>query len=202
MFFSRLFITVDALWIDHLMALLKRRKVSSKRIFSWTKIYLNHFTSKTIFLCVGCNITGYCPMSSLSFHPADELNIWTGNFPKPLSYTFTVCAFCCLPRLSEPNKMSNNWWQVCPHGPLNRHQEIVTHSLMACKTNMRSFSVVSDLISQPRVILGRIVGSALIRSRVCIMASTLWIPYCSRTAPHFRSCTWAKCNKAGLLCIT
>lgn len=47
------------------------------------------------------------------------------------------------------------------------------------------------LISQPRVIFGRIVGSALIRSKVCIMASTLWIPYCSRTAPHFRSWTWA-----------
>lgn len=52
--------------------------------------------------------------------------------------------------------------------------------------------MVSDLISQPRVIFGRIVGSALIRSRVCIMASTLWIPYCSRTAPHFRSWTWTK----------
>ncbi len=59
--------------------------------------------------------------------------------------------------------------------------------------------LVSDLISQPRVIFGRIVGSALIRSRVCIMASTLWIPYCSRTAPHFRSWTWAKYNTTGLL---
>ena len=57
----------------------------------------------------------------------------------------------------------------------------------------------SDLISQPRVIFGRIEGSALIRSRVCIMASTLWIPYCSRTAPHFLSWTLTKCNTAGLL---
>lgn len=49
-------------------------------------------------------------------------------------------------------------------------------------------------ISQPSVIFGRIFGSELIRSKVCIMASTLWMPYCSRTAPHLRSCT---CEKEG-----
>lgn len=53
-------------------------------------------------------------------------------------------------------------------------------------------AVPSDLISQPRVMFGRMLGSAFIRSRVCIMASTLWIPYCSRTAPHFRSWTLMK----------
>lgn len=47
-------------------------------------------------------------------------------------------------------------------------------------------------ISQPRVMLGRILGSELMRSRVCIMASTRWMPYCSRTAPHLRSCTCEK----------
>ncbi|KAK5929239.1 hypothetical protein CgunFtcFv8_010488 [Champsocephalus gunnari] len=44
-------------------------------------------------------------------------------------------------------------------------------------------------ISQPREMLGRMNGSALMRSSVYIMASTLWMPYCSRTAPHLRSCT-------------
>lgn len=57
---------------------------------------------------------------------------------------------------------------------------------------MTSSAEPSDLISQPRVMFGRMLGSALIRSRVCIMASTLWIPYCSRTAPHFRSWTLTK----------
>lgn len=46
-------------------------------------------------------------------------------------------------------------------------------------------------ISQPREMLGRMCGSMLMRSSVCIMASTLWMPYCSRTAPHLRSCTCA-----------
>lgn len=46
-----------------------------------------------------------------------------------------------------------------------------------------------SLISQPSVMLGRRVGSELILSRVCSMASTLWMPYCSRTAPHFLSWT-------------
>lgn len=50
-------------------------------------------------------------------------------------------------------------------------------------------------ISQPSVMLGRISGSALMRSRVCIIASTLWMPYCSRTAPHLRSCTFAQCTE-------
>lgn len=63
----------------------------------------------------------------------------------------------------------------------------VTHTVL-----MTSSVVPSDLISQPRVIFGRMLGSALIRSKVCIMASTLWIPYCSRTAPHFRSWTSMK----------
>lgn len=58
-----------------------------------------------------------------------------------------------------------------------------------------------DLISQPKVIFGRIMGSALIRSSVCIMASTLWIPYCSRTAPHFLSWTWLK-DGSGLPTLT
>lgn len=44
-------------------------------------------------------------------------------------------------------------------------------------------------ISQPSVMFGRILGSELMRSKVCIMASTRWMPYCSRTAPHLRSCT-------------
>lgn len=47
-------------------------------------------------------------------------------------------------------------------------------------------------ISQPSVMFGRIFGSELMRSRVCIMASTRWMPYCSRTAPHLRSCTCEK----------
>lgn len=80
------------------------------------------------------------------------------------------------------------WLQV----PSRQPTVNVTHTL-----HMRSLAIVSDLISQPRLILGRIVGSAFIRSRVCIMASTLWIPYCSRTAPHFRSWTSTKQNTDG-----
>lgn len=63
----------------------------------------------------------------------------------------------------------------------------VTHNAVMTRRLVPSY-----LISQPRLIFGRMLGSALIRSRVCIMASTLWIPYCSRTAPHFRSWTWTK----------
>lgn len=67
------------------------------------------------------------------------------------------------------------------------------HTAKATHTVFTTSSVVpSDLISQPRVIFGRMLGSALIRSSVCIMASTLWIPYCSRTSPHFRSWTFTK----------
>lgn len=46
-------------------------------------------------------------------------------------------------------------------------------------------------ISHPSVMFGRMCGSVLMRSSVCIIASTLWMPYCSRTAPHLRSCTCA-----------
>ncbi|KAG7229105.1 hypothetical protein INR49_013047 [Caranx melampygus] len=48
-----------------------------------------------------------------------------------------------------------------------------------------------SLISQPRVMLGNRFGSELIRSKAWNMASTLWIPYCSRTSPHFLSATFS-----------
>lgn len=48
-----------------------------------------------------------------------------------------------------------------------------------------------SLISHPRVMLGNRFGSELIRSKVWNMASTLWMPYCSRTSPHFLSATFS-----------
>lgn len=46
-------------------------------------------------------------------------------------------------------------------------------------------------ISQPRLMLGSRCWSELMRSSVWNMASTRWIPYCSRTSPHFRSATFS-----------
>lgn len=46
-------------------------------------------------------------------------------------------------------------------------------------------------ISQPRLMFGSRFGSELIRSNVWNIASILWMPYCSRTSPHFLSATFS-----------